>query len=611
MTRMAGRMVVRPAAAAAALLGGLVLRQLPESPISAHAIWTAGLWLTGLPLLFRTGIGVFRGRLAADLVAALAIVGAMALDQPFAGLVIVLMQTGGEALEHYAERRASAAVRKLEEDAPHRANRIAGDRIEEVEATRIEVGDLVLVRPGEMAPCDGVVEAGTSQINVARLTGEPLPKQAGPGSELRSGTIVLDGPLRIRVTARAEASLYARIVELVRTAQASKAPLQRIADRYAIWFTPVVVLVALGALAISGDPVRMLAVLVVATPCPLILATPVAIIGGINRAARDQIIMRHGGALEALAAVDTAVFDKTGTLTVGRPEVAEVRALPPFTERQVLRLAGAVEQGSGHLLARTLVEAAHGRGLQLPTATDVSEASGRGAWGTVEGHRVTVGAFSLVRERDPAAASVLDELHQDGAALRAFVTVDGQPAGSITYADRLRPGAADVISELRRLGISKIVLLSGDHADNVAKVARAVGIQEVHGDLLPEDKVSYARELAAASRKVLMVGDGINDAPALSTASVGIALAAHGGGIAAEAADVVLLVDNLDRLPEAVGIGRRTMRVARQSIGFGLGLSAAAMVAAAFGYLVPAVGALVQEVIDVAVILNALRATRG
>ena len=609
--KLAGRMLVRPVAAGAALFAGLVLRQLSHPPVSAHSIWTAGLWIIGLPLLVRTAIGVFRGRLAADLVAALAIIGAMALDQPFAGLVIVLMQTGGEALEHYAERRASAAVRQLEEDAPRFAHRVRDERIEEVEAVSIAVGELVLVRPGEMVPCDGVVEGGSSQIDVARLTGEPLPQRVEAGSELRSGTLVLDGPLRVRVSAPAEASLYARIVELVRTAQASKAPLQRVADRYAVWFTPVTLVVALGALAISGDPLRLLAVLVVATPCPLILATPVAIVGGINRAARHQIIIRHGGALEALAAVDTVVFDKTGTLTVGRPEVAAVQTVPPFTEPELLRLAGAVEQGSGHLLARTLVEAAHARGIEIPAATAVTEAAGRGVWGTVEGHRVTVGAFSLVRERDPVAAAALHALHNGGPALRAFVTVDGRPAGTITYADRVRPGAAAVVAALRDLGIREIALLSGDHADNVAKVARAVGIEEIHADLLPEDKVRFAERLGAASRKVLMVGDGINDAPALSTASVGLALAAHGGGIAAEAADVVLLVDQLDRVPEAVAIGRRTLRIARQSILAGLGLSAAAMVIASLGFLVPAAGAVVQEVIDVAVILNALRTTKG
>jgi heavy metal translocating P-type ATPase len=601
----------RPLAAAAFLAVGLLL-VIPEAPpIPSRSVWTAGLWLLGLPLLYRTLRGMLRGRFAADLVAGLAVITAIVLGHPFAGLVIVLMQTGGEALEHYAERRASAAVRALEADAPREAHRLEGERVVDVPAEAVAVGDRILVRPGEMVPCDGLVESGTSQVDVARITGEPVPLRAAPGDTLRSGSLVMEGALVLRVTALSRESLYARIVELVRTAQASKAPLQRLADRYAVWFTPVTLAVATLAYALSGDPDRVLAVLVVATPCPLILATPVAIIGGINRAARRQVIVRHGGALEALATVDTAVFDKTGTLTVGRPEVSEVQAVPPFGEDDVLRLAGTVEQGSGHLLARTLVAAAHHRGLKLGKPAGVTEAAGRGVSGMVGRQRIVVGALTLIEELAPEAVAGLHALHDAGPALRAYVTVDGRPAGSVTYADRLRSNAAEVVSRLRALGLERIALLSGDHAENVAAVAGAVGIDEVAADLLPEDKVRQVRRLTQAGRRVLMVGDGINDAPALSSSTVGLALGAHGGGIVAEAADVVLLVDDLQRVPEAVAIGRRTIRIARQSIGVGLGLSGLAMLVAAAGYIPPTVGALLQEGIDVAVILNALRASRG
>jgi len=601
----------RPLAAAAFLAVGLLL-VIPEAPpIPSRSVWTAGLWLLGLPLLYRTLRGMLRGRFAADLVAGLAVITAIVLGHPFAGLVIVLMQTGGEALEHYAERRASAAVRALEADAPREAHRLEGKRVVDVPAEAVAVGDRILVRPGEMVPCDGLVESGTSQVDVARITGEPVPLRAAPGDTLRSGSLVMEGALVLRVTALSRESLYARIVELVRTAQASKAPLQRLADRYAVWFTPVTLAVATLAYALSGDPDRVLAVLVVATPCPLILATPVAIIGGINRAARRQVIVRHGGALEALATVDTAVFDKTGTLTVGRPEVSEVQAVPPFGEDDVLRLAGTVEQGSGHLLARTLVAAAHHRGLKLGKPAGVTEAAGRGVSGMVGRQRIVVGALTLIEELAPEAVAGLHALHDAGPALRAYVTVDGRPAGSVTYADRLRSNAAEVVSRLRALGLERIALLSGDHAENVAAVAGAVGIDEVAADLLPEDKVRQVRRLTQAGRRVLMVGDGINDAPALSSSTVGLALGAHGGGIVAEAADVVLLVDDLQRVAEAVAIGRRTIRIARQSIGVGLGLSGLAMLVAAAGYIPPTVGALLQEGIDVAVILNALRASRG
>jgi heavy metal translocating P-type ATPase len=604
-------MLLRPAAAGAILLTGLVAGVIPSATNARPLIWTAGLYLLGIPLLFRTGRGLLHLRFNADLVAGLAILAAMLMSQPFAGLVIVLMQTGGEALEHYAERRASAAVRALEADAPRIAHRRANGGLEDVPVDAISIGDLLLVRPGEMVPCDGVVREGRSQVDASRLTGEPLPVTARPGTALPSGAINLDGPLELEATAPAAASLYARIVELVRTAQASKAPLQRVADRYAVWFTPVTLAVCALAWIASRDPLRVLAVLVVATPCPLILATPVAIIGGINRAARRQIIVRHGGALEALAAVDVVVFDKTGTLTVGRPQVAQVRAMQPFSETELLRLSGAVEQGSGHLLARTLVDAAAARGIVLPTATDISESGGRGVRGTVDGHRIAVGALSYVKEIEPDAAEALAALHNGAAALRAYVAVDGQGAGSVTYADRVRPDAGAVVARLRRLGFRRVLLLSGDNAANVAAVAGEVGIEETGADLLPEDKVRRVATFAAGARRVLMVGDGTNDAPALSSAAVGLALAAHGGGIAAEAADVVLLVDDLSRVPEAVVIGRRTLRIARQSIGAGLGLSAAAMVVAALGFLPPAAGALLQEGIDVAVILNALRAVKG
>ena len=604
---MVRRVVILPAAAAAVLLSGLLLLGFGRRD-AVDLLWTVALWLLGGVVVALTLVGVLRGRFAADLVAGLAIIAAILLQQPFAGLIIVLMQTGGELLEHYAERRASAAVRALEAEAPRIAHRLLEQEIADVPVDVVVIGDRLLVRPGEMIPCDGVVRSGHSQVDVSRLTGEPLPLVAEPGTLVSSGALNVDGPLELEVRAPAAASLYARIVELVRTAQASKAPMQRVADRFAVWFTPVTLVVCVSAWIASRDPLRVLAVLVVATPCPLILATPVAIIGGINRAARRQIIVRTGGALEALASANVVVFDKTGTLTVGRPEVSGVAALAPLSADELLRLAGAVEQSSGHLLARSLVAAAHARGLALPPAAGVKESSGRGVSGKVEGRRVAVGALSYIEELVPEAAAVLRSMHADGAALRAYVAVDGQGAGTVSFADKIRPGAASVITRLRGLGFDHVVLLSGDRVENVAAVAQETGIGEIGHDLLPEDKVRWVARLAGRARKVLMVGDGTNDAPALSSAAVGLALAAHGGGIAAEAADVVLLIDDLGRVPEAVEIGRRTLRIARQSIGVGLGLSAAAMVIAAAGYLVPAVGALLQEGIDVAVILNALRA---
>jgi heavy metal translocating P-type ATPase len=471
-------------------------------------------------------------------------------------------------------------------------------------------GDELLVRPGELIPCDAEVIDGTSSVDTSRLTGEPVPVAARPGVRFPSGSVNLDRPLRIRATSPAGESQYARIVELVRTAQASKSPLQRLADRYAIWFTPFTLTVCAAAYALSGDPVRALAVLVVATPCPLILATPVAIIGGINRAARHGIIFRHGTAMEQLGQVTVGLFDKTGTLTVGRPRVARVLTTRCFTEQQLLGLAASVERESGHLLGRTVVEEAAARGIVPVEARDIVEAPGQGVSGAVGARTVAVGGRTFLASRYPGIEAELRELRRpdDRAELRAFVAVDGHAAGIIEYSDRVRPELEGLVPRLRKLGLRRVAILSGDDQANTDAVARAIGIDEAHGELLPEDKVAHVRRLVTGGEKVLMVGDGTNDAPALSSATVGIALASGGGGITAEAADAVLLADDPSRVETAIAISRRTLRLARQSIWAGLGLSGLGMVAAGLGWLPPVAGALVQEAIDVAVILNALRA---
>ena len=589
---------------------GFAARALMPHAGYDRVLWYVGLALTGTSVVWSTVRGALRGHFAADVVATLAIVAAVLLGQPLVGLVIVLMQTGGEALERYAEGRASDAVRALEAAAPRIAHRLNGNDVADVRAEDVAVGDLLLIRPGELVPCDAVVIDGSSHVDASMLTGEPLPISAVTDTHLLSGSANLDGALTVRVLATARESQYARIVALVRSAQASKAPLQRVADRYAVWFTPLTLAVCGLTYALSGNWLRVLAVLAVATPCPLILATPVAIIGGLNRAARRQIIMRHGTALERLGTATVAVFDKTGTITIGQPRVRSVVAAPGVASGEVLRLAGAVERFSGHLLARTLVEAAEAAGVVSPAARDVIEVPGRGVAGMVEGHHVVVGARAFVLEQARNGDAALPTLEATNAALRAYVAVDHVIVGVVEYADALRPGLSDVFAELRALGIQRVMLLSGDHGENARAVAAAAGIVEVQGDLLPEGKVAAVRALIQQGESVVMVGDGTNDAPALSAATVGVALAGHGGGITAEAADVVILIDDLSRVPEAMRVSRRTMRIARQCIGIGLGLSGAAMVAAAMGMVAPTMGALLQEAIDLAVILNALRASR-
>lgn len=599
-----------PLFAIAGILLGSIWQLALNLPLYAHALWTIALIGAGFPVVWRTILAARRGNFATDVVASLSIVTAAIIGQPLAGLVIVLMQTGGEALERFAERRASAAVRELEKAAPRIAHLLSGDRgLIDVPVGELKVGDVFLVRPGEMVPCDGVVISGISEIDASQLTGEAIPVPAQKGVALMSGSLNAHGVLSVRATARAAESQYSRIVELVREAQASKSPLQRLADRYAVWFTPATLAVCVLTFVLTHSWTSVLSVLVVATPCPLILATPVALIGGINRAARRKIIVRHGAAIEMLSDATLAVFDKTGTLTIGKPSVRSVVALPGFTERDVLLDAAAVEQGSSHLLARVVVEEGEKRYGRVPQATEHHESPGEGLTGVVAGAEVVVGSRAYVARHATGSLDAFDAVEDAAAGLRAYVLFSGKPAGIIEYADSLRPELKTLLATLKELGLSRTVLLSGDRAANARAVGLAAGIKEAHGELLPADKAAIVTRFRARGDVVLMVGDGTNDAPALSAADVGVALAGHGGGVTSEAADVVILVDDLARVGEAVEISRRTMRLARQSIVTGLALSGIAMVFAAYGFIQPTQGALLQEGIDVAVILNALRAS--
>ncbi len=648
-----------PLATLAFLLAGALAPLLASFADWRQAIWYAGLLVTGAPVAWRTLRGMLHGNFAADVVAMLAIVGAVLLQQPLAGLVVVLMQTGGEALDAYAVARASDAVEALEADAPRTAHRVEAARradsaastdgaseagadiptdirsdprsgegtgtgvdivtdiVSDIVVDEIALGDVLLIRPGELVPADGVVIDGVSHVDTSRLTGEPMPQRVSAGATLQSGSINKEGALRMRAVRRAEESQYARIVDLVRSAQASKSPMQRTADRWAVWFTPLTLLLCGLAWLISHDWTRVLAVLVVATPCPLILAAPVAIIGGINRAARRGIIVRTGGALEGLARVNTVVFDKTGTLTTGMPHVASLDLSPGADAAQTLARIAAVEQGSGHLLARVLVQEAEARGVPIPRASALTETAGQGIVGDVADLRIAVGSGRYVLSQftdHPNVQAAMQALQRtvpgESEALRAWALMSDGTTARITFAEALRPDLPNMFHQLTTLGLGSPHLLSGDSTANVQRIASETGITSYAGELSAEDKAHRISAMEASGQRVLMVGDGTNDAPALSVATVGIALAGHGGGVVAEAADVVLLVDNPLSIPEAVTIGRHALGIARQSIAVGLGLSLIGMGFAAAGLLSPVAGALTQEAIDVAVILNALRAAR-
>nr|WP_108003721.1 heavy metal translocating P-type ATPase [Mycoplana dimorpha] len=576
--------------------------------------WADRIWFTAtVPVLAALVVEIVtslrRGEVGLDLVAALSMTAALAFGEPLAANVVALMYSGGQLLESYAEGRARHEMTALLGRVAHTAMRYAGEALQEVPVEAIRPGERILVRHGEVVPVDGTLASDAAALDQSSLTGESTTVEKARGDEILSGSTNLGNAFDLLAVRPAAESTYANIVRLVRQAQESKAPSVRIADRYAVWFLVLTLLIAGIAWWISGDRIRALAVLVVATPCPLILALPVAIISGMSRSARLGVLIKTGGALEALAKVTTAVLDKTGTLTHGQASVVEVRTAEGWDAQQVLQLAASLDQASSHVIADALVEDARRRGLVLSTPSDVSEAAGTGVSGLVDGRRVTIGGSRYVRDNsrkgDPYAlrAGVPDD------AAVVAVAVDGELAGIIVLADHVRPDAAAMLEAFHKVGIRRIVLASGDRSDVVAAIAGKLGIGEAHGELDPAQKVEIVRR-EAAKAPTMMVGDGVNDAPALAAATVGIAMGARGAAASSESADVVLLVDRLDNLIKAIHAAHRTKKIALQSVLVGLGLSVVAMLVAAAGYLPPVAGAFTQELIDIAVIVNALRALR-
>ena len=575
----------------------------------ADGCWIAGTLVALVPAVVWVLLALRRGRAGVDLIAVLSLIGTLLVGEYLAGALIAVMLAGGRALEAAAERRASHDLRALLEHAPRFARRRVGSAVSMIALDEVAVDDLLVVGPGEVVPVDGRIADAVAVLDESVLTGEALQVERGVGEPVRSGVVNAGSAFEMHATATAADSTYAQIVLLAAQAQAENAPLVRLADRYATWFLPLTLLVAGAAWLASGSPVRAVAVLVVATPCPLLLAAPVAIVSGLSRASRHGVVIRSGGALENLGHATTLVMDKTGTLTMGRPVVIDIAAAPGRDAIEILRLAASVDQVSPHVLAEAIVTEALTRGLHLSLPTAVVEEPGRGVTGTIGDQRVQVGKLAHDTVGAEWARAAVNRALLDTAAI-AWVCVDGQRVGAVLLRDPLRRNAPRTVRRLRSAGLNRLVMLTGDRAGPAREVAAVLGLDEVYAEQSPADKVAAVR--TERDRAVtVMVGDGVNDAPALAAASVGVAMGARGATASSEAADIVLTTDRLDRLADAMDIARWSRRIAVQSAVVGMGLSLAAMAIAAIGWLPPAAGALLQEGIDVAVILNALRALRG
>jgi heavy metal translocating P-type ATPase len=585
---------------------------LADAHDAANAAWAATTAIGIVPIAWEVARGIVQRQPGVDLIAVLAMAGALALGEYLAGAVIAFMLATGRALEDFADTRAHRELSALLARAPRTAHRYRGDALESVPIEEVRPGERLLVKKGEVVPVDGILGSETAVLDESALTGESRPVERSRGEQVRSGAVNAGSGLDVRAVATAAESTYAGIVRLVEEAQREKAPFVRLADRYALVFIPVTLVIAGAAWAISGDPVRALAVLVVATPCPLILAAPIAIVAGISRAAKRGIIVKGGGALEALARGRILLLDKTGTITTGSPALADLEVFADHDPETVLRFAASLDQVSPHVLAGTIVAAARGRGLALSFPEEAHEEGGSGILGTVDGRKVALGKASWVARGQPLperARDVRRRAAMEGSSC-VFVAIDGTVAGALILDDPIRPDTPRVIRSLRRAGIKRVVMVTGDHPDVAESVGIALGVDRILSERDPADKVDAVR--AEGERGVtIMVGDGVNDAPALAAADVGVAMGARGATASSEAADVVLVVDRLDRVAEALRISRRSRGIAVQSVLVGMGLSFAGMLLGAVGLLAPVGGALVQEAIDVAVILNALRALRG
>ena len=543
-----------------AILTGTVFYLLDSS--WGHWIWFTTLVLGGLPIVYETAKGMLQARFASDIVAMLAIITASILDEAFAGAVVVLMQSGGEAIEKFGFKKASSSLGELLKREPRVAHR-KNEKIEEIPVDEVRKGDILVVRPGEMISVDGTVTQGNTRVDESAITGEPLEKEKREGSSLLSGTINITTAIEMRADKVSQESQYKKIVKLVQKAQEEKAPIQRLADKYAVLFTPLALLMATLGVLITNEFVTALAVLVVATPCPLILATPLAIICGINQSAKEGIIVKGGAAIEQIGKAKNILFDKTGTITLGLPVVQDILSFKSKSKDEVLKIAAAIELFSTHSLAKAIAKKGQDSFKTLPIPSNIKEVPGKQITGVIDGVTYTLGSGALVKEmtkKDPPNRSENT----------VYLIEENTCIGAITFTDELRENIPEIVNQLKELNFERVIMVTGDSVKTAQKVSAKTGIMEYKAELFPEQKAEIVAKLQPP---VIMVGDGINDAPALATAAVGIAMGARGAAISTEAANIVLLIDDLSKVISAIKIGKRTLFIAKQSILIGIGLS--------------------------------------
>jgi len=558
--------------------------------------------LAGAPLLFDLLRKLVHREFGSDLIAGISVVSATLMHQYLVAAVVILMLSGGQALESYATRKASSVLKALAQRMPTEAHRVKGNSFTNIPADEVRVGDVLLLFPHDICPVDGEVTEGHGRMDESFLTGEPFELSKAPGTRVLSGAINGDTLLKIRALKMPEDSRYARILKVIRQTEQNQPRIRRIGDRLGAWYTPLALALATLGWLLSGNPERFLAVSVIATPCPLLLAIPVAILGGISLAAKRGIIVRNAAVLEQIDSCRSFIFDKTGTLTYGRPVLAAIFCGPAYTEDEVLSFAASLENYSRHPLARGILEAARQRQVAVFSPTNVVEHPGDGLRGTIEGHVVHVTG----RKKAEARYGPLPALLPCTSGLECLIYVDGKFAAQLSFADELKDESQPFVQHLGpKHRAQRLILLSGDKESEVRHIAALVGIDETYFSKSPEEKLAFVQE-ETRHHKTLFVGDGINDAPSMLAATVGVALGSGNEAIS-ESADAVVLDASLRKIDELIHIGRRMKAISLQSAVGGILLSAVGMIAAATGHLSPLSGAIAQEVIDLIVVLNAIR----